>query len=597
MTSSQYTYAPLDAPDGIRLLSILPGAAPGQVAVDIFHTTLGAHPAYEALSYAWGRADFAHEVSTGSSSSLAVSTNLYEALQRLRRRDVKRTMWIDALCINQEDVAERSRQVGKMRDIYRGADQVVVWIGEESATSTRAIDFVRLMGSEKLDTSDGAEKKVQHPDAHIRYGWPVLYSNNRYWQYTGWSSNQEWEALDELVGRPWWSRTWVVQEVWSARNVILQCGAAIIRWRTIQEALNYEDAWDDMGQTMLESDNTDRLEKWKFLKRRYGLALHITRERVNGRGLSDILWNTWDRDSADPRDKVFAALELIADETRPHMRADYTKPMVEVYKEAARNIIDLEDHLDILLAANGLSRTDWLPSWVPDWRREANDHRPTLFVNRDRLFTSYYSGSVSAIVASECGFEASGKRRPVYEFDDEVLKVSASLVDNVVDLTPEFHVDPDPPLWELDNSWRTRQPVVMEESLQRGINEAIQLASTATGIATTDEGLQKTVQGVLAAGWRRDKTLSIARNVMRRRKFFVTRGNRLCIGPCQAEKGDEVWIVAGCNYPIILRKDDKNGHYGMVGEAYGKLCGIVITLLQLTFRDSTWYHGRGSRWQ
>ena len=573
MVAFRYSYAPLDASDGIRLLSLLPGDGHASIEVEIFHTTLGTHPAYEALSYAWGKADFAYEVSTGS-SSLAVSTNLYEALQRLRRPDVKRVMWIDALCINQADVAERSCQVGKMRDIYRGAELVVVWIGEESATSTRAIDFIRLMGNENPDPSVGAEKKTCYPRAHIQYGWPILFPNYWYWSYAGWSSNEDWETLDELVARPWWSRTWVVQEVWSARKVILQCGAAIIRWRTIQEALNYSEAWDDMGQTLLESGNTARLEKWKTLKRRWGLALHIAHERVNGRGLSDVLWNTWDRDAADPRDKVFAALELIADETRPHMHADYTKPMVEVYKEAARNIIDLEDHMDILLAANGLSRTDGLPSWVPDWRQEANDHRPTLFVNRDRLFQSYYTGSTSNIVATECGFGAAGRRRPKYEFDDDVLRVSAVLVDSIMGLTPTFQVDPDPPLWEIDNSWRDKEPAGVEESLQRGISEAVQLAATATATPATDRGLQEKVLRVLAAGWRKDSARNIARNVMRRRRFFVTGGNRLCIGPHEAEKGDEVWIIGGCNYPIILRKNSMNGHYGLVGEAYGELATL-----------------------
>ena len=127
--------------------------------MEIFHATLGSHPAYEALSYAWGEADFAYEVSVGSSSSLAVSTNLHEALQRLRRADAKRTMWIDAICINQIDVAERSSQVGKMREIYRGAEQVVVWVGEESENSTRAIDFLRVLGNEEQHATAGSEKQ------------------------------------------------------------------------------------------------------------------------------------------------------------------------------------------------------------------------------------------------------------------------------------------------------------------------------------------------------------------------------------------------------------------------------------------------------
>ncbi|KAJ9143306.1 Heterokaryon incompatibility protein [Pleurostoma richardsiae] len=557
MDSSDYAYAPLYDPNGIRILSILPGEGTEPICVEIFQTTLGQHPAYEALSYAWGEADFACTIFSGS-SRLAVSTNLHSALQRLRQRNSRRTMWIDAICINQVDVAERSCQVGKMREIFQSAERVVVWIGEASATSDLAINFLcNMAGKEKRDKSIDAEKKEHRrpPEGHLVYGYPVLHEND-YYSYFKSDYNKHWAALDELLARPWWSRAWVVQEVWSASRVILQCGSRIIGWNTIQKALNYEEGWDDMGQTMADMDFA-RVENWNRLKRRYGLAIHIAGERVNGSTLSDLLWNTWDREAADPRDKVFSVLELVGEETRSGLRPDYAKPVKQVYVEAARDILESQGKMDILLAANGLDRTDGLPSWVPDWRREANNHRPTLFVNRDRLHTMYHSGSTDAVVTWEYGFMASGKTEATFGFDDgsSVLIVSAVRIDTVSELAPEFRTGEDPPMLEINYRWRRPAVPKGPDSFEECVEDAIQLASNALGIGPNNE-------------W----------NLMRRRRFLVTEKGRLGIGHHRVEKGDEVWIIKGCSYPLILRRGDDDGCYGLVGEAYvhGVMAGEAV---------------------
>lgn len=62
------------------------------------------------------------------------------------------------------------------------------------------------------------------------------------------------------------------------------------------------------------------------------------------------------------------------------------KPMELVYKEVARSIITTDNNLSILLAGNGVSGVDKRPSWVPDWRTEANDYRPSLLVNGSRMY-------------------------------------------------------------------------------------------------------------------------------------------------------------------------------------------------------------------
>lgn len=264
------------------------------MSCNIFHTSLDAHPQYEALSYAWGNPDFSRTI-YANSFLLPVSTHLHEALLRLRRPSEKRTMWIDAICINQGDPSERSQQVGMMRSIFRSASNVVVWLGEESRTSNRAVAFFKEIGEHGI--SRGGEKfGINRAEGEEHQIWerPVLYydfSQSPLWKYIDESRNEDWAAVDSLLARPWWSRTWTVQEVWSARSLTLQCGDVRIPWKLFQAAMDYQEAWDEMGD-IVKINMLTRAIWWKNLNRRYSLAIHISKQRVNGSTLSDLLWNT-----------------------------------------------------------------------------------------------------------------------------------------------------------------------------------------------------------------------------------------------------------------------------------------------------------------
>lgn len=232
---------------------------------------------------------------------------------------------------------------------------------------------------------DGNRSQV----GHIQFGIPVLYESDMKCFFED-TFQEDWAALDELLAQPWWSRTWVVQEVWCGSDkTLIQCGRTAIKWKTSQKAMDYEEAWDDMGDLM---KRTKREAQWMELRRRYSLATHLSKKRLKDSKLSDLLWNTWDREVTDPRDKVFAMLGLAKTVTSEvpgsHVltRPDYAKSMKQVYCEVVRDIIRNEGSLDILLAARGLqsgSESAILPSWVPDWRRESNEksQRSLLIAN------------------------------------------------------------------------------------------------------------------------------------------------------------------------------------------------------------------------
>jgi hypothetical protein len=89
---------------------------------------------YEALSYVWGSQEDTVVIKIDE-QSFRVTRNLYSALVHLRDRSVQRVLWVDAICINQMDSAERSQQVMLMGTLYRSANQVNIWLGPKDGNS------------------------------------------------------------------------------------------------------------------------------------------------------------------------------------------------------------------------------------------------------------------------------------------------------------------------------------------------------------------------------------------------------------------------------------------------------------------------------
>lgn len=133
----KYPSIPVDPRSDIRVLKLLPGTLQEPVYCQLIvrrgsdeDNTRCDEISYEALSYTWGSwEDYAH-VRMSEGDRLPVTTNLMAALRRLRREDEARILWIDQICINQDDVHERNLQVSRMDEVYRRASDVLVWMGD-----------------------------------------------------------------------------------------------------------------------------------------------------------------------------------------------------------------------------------------------------------------------------------------------------------------------------------------------------------------------------------------------------------------------------------------------------------------------------------
>jgi hypothetical protein len=128
-----YQYRPLKAPHMIRLMTLLPGTFSSDIRVFLHTKRFEEHSKsnFEALSYAWGTTVDPVNIFVGKTGyhTLSVTQNLAEALPYLRYEKRPRVLWIDAICVNQQDLEERSSQVKRMPDIYSRATRVVVWLG------------------------------------------------------------------------------------------------------------------------------------------------------------------------------------------------------------------------------------------------------------------------------------------------------------------------------------------------------------------------------------------------------------------------------------------------------------------------------------
>ncbi|EXM07483.1 hypothetical protein FOIG_02493 [Fusarium odoratissimum NRRL 54006] len=190
----------LPSPSHIRLVYLHPGTDEA-VYCEPITVSIESAPSYEALSYTWGdpsRRESINMTTQGSETTqqFSVTSNCYSALKRLRYRDRTRVLWIDALAIDQSNVDERNYQVSLMSRIYSQAASVVVYLGESGDNSDLAIAFIM-----ECDGPSQGTTSLSFPKSDILMG-----------------------ALRNFFLRPWFTRVWVIQEVFLSTDKIIYCG-------------------------------------------------------------------------------------------------------------------------------------------------------------------------------------------------------------------------------------------------------------------------------------------------------------------------------------------------------------------------------------
>ncbi|MCJ1460506.1 hypothetical protein MMC28_010888 [Mycoblastus sanguinarius] len=311
------TYPPITQSRQIRIVRILSGSRFSKISCELQLASLDHNlPEYIALSYCWGNATQKTWIDCNG-GRLAVTKDLLTALRRFRRKDKIVTFWIDQICIDQENVEERSSQIQLMRDIYKNAQTVYVWIGDEADDSSLAITFMQRL----LETLRNCEPTMNANEMHTR-GVP------------DWMS-KEWKVLSAFLGRPWFGRMWILQELAVASSATIFCGQVHVPWNTFLELITRMRAtqcWNLIPRAQtLETTGMlqDRLSSIIAIKRDYEENATITSREA--------LWRCRHFDATDPRDKFYALLGLCAHDQITV--ADYSRDVLNVYREVAVDLL------------------------------------------------------------------------------------------------------------------------------------------------------------------------------------------------------------------------------------------------------------------
>lgn len=148
LTKSAFTYTevPLESPNSTtRMIRLLPNKdIDAEIECELFNYDLASGGGadshlYEALSYVWGSNKRSRTIRLNN-CAFPVTENLYLALSRLRNRQLERILWVDAICINQSNRDEKTKQIPLMREIYAQAQHVIVWLGEAYEDGDKALD-------------------------------------------------------------------------------------------------------------------------------------------------------------------------------------------------------------------------------------------------------------------------------------------------------------------------------------------------------------------------------------------------------------------------------------------------------------------------
>ncbi|KAG9195848.1 hypothetical protein G6011_00969 [Alternaria panax] len=534
---------------------------------------------YVALSYTWGDpAEKKGIIVNGE--KVEVQANLEAALRALQQKKPTRSgykVWVDALCINQGDFGERSREVRRMRLIYKIAADVVIWLGSEAEDSDKAMSLICILSRSCDDGTDKAlGAKLRRDPGYLEPG--------------------AWLALSCLLERQYWNRMWIIQELClGGANAPILCGQKSVTWKQFFTAIY------PFGQhnTDVVFNCIDR-ERAVVDKKPFGLnrnrIIHIDKEheRQTGTGIPQymcLLDIARKSDASDLKDKVYGILGLMPGSVTSLIDLDYSLSVEEVYTEFARSYIMGTQSLEILEQCQ-LSDTN-MPSWAPDWK---NKQHYRLFSGPH---STYHASGTS--VASYC-FKEDGRLLDVDGIMIDKVDglgcayleygTSAQLQDDIIpsdhsanaygcdalfqdalwrtltgDRTPEGDQAPDDyaeilnlPLRECySNPLPSRGARAFSRFLTQSASFFVGGKTLGSFFVNRSDNFPKTQIDAVERVWRFTRT----------HRIMTTRKGRIGMIPHEACKGDLICVLFGLDVPVLLRPGRcRKDPLMLVGSAY-----------------------------
>lgn len=304
-------------------------------------------PLFDSISYAWG-AEFGDETIALDGRDIVITQNLHDVLCVLRDdSNTSPYLWVDALCINQQDLAERSHQVSLMREIYSKASTVHIWLGRGDDTTEETLRVV-IRASQRLSPD--------MPNMHLLQG-EVDSLDSR--------------DLEKLFRNSWWDRLWTVQEAVMATNPQAHFGHhAIYLPALLRGILAIFRLRDQNRPGHLLPHYTMQLAM-KFTAPILAASKPDSSELES---IPDLLAALRGSHVTVKHDRIYGMLGLLPPQLDIH--PDYSMPLEAVYQDFTLRVMQFEQSLDVLgLAGIHGTRTANRPSWVPLYEESA----PFLF--------------------------------------------------------------------------------------------------------------------------------------------------------------------------------------------------------------------------
>ena len=280
-----FQYHELGAPESRLLKPETIG--PFFLSFQMIHCRREDSPHYTAISYTWSDGVPIEQICI-SGHFFRIRRNLYECLYCLGRRALIggvdwTQIWVDAVCIDQKNDAQRSEQVRRMDTVYRDAATVSVWLGAPTFSKQEA-DFYRLSVFDK------------HPWTSVR--------RDRFREAL-------WHLVDDLANHTYWNRFWVIQEFLLADKVDICFGAYHMNSASFRHIIEEgQSAFGIVVKSLAGSKGGLGLKAWPLLEGRAMQSLHDSQSRPPG-PLCELLLSHGDSKCKDPRDRAFALLRLI----------------------------------------------------------------------------------------------------------------------------------------------------------------------------------------------------------------------------------------------------------------------------------------------
>ncbi|KAK5695547.1 hypothetical protein LTR97_009057 [Elasticomyces elasticus] len=553
----------------VRILVIEPAASHEPVRCTFQTISLldDALPQYETVSYAWGDATKRDVVYIGG-HQLSVPLSAKNVLQRMRRSDKPRTVWIDVICIDQQNLVDRNYLVQLMCEIYSSTSTGFIWLGKDDHNTEATFDAIRALYHE-------ARTETQDFETFKETVWPG------WWNVYGAPTSVVFDAkhMARLFDNAWFSRLWCVQEAALAPNSICHCGSQNLPLLHLLRAA----IWLYSKTKSLPGP----LDGHRGLARAVHIASYADATfKVPFQAGGNLLWmmNTLRQYSASlDKDHVYGLVGMYQRfspqdyEMSTSLVPRYDRSARDIYCDATKLAMAELNTLDALLYVCHHSdeevENNWLPTWVPQWQRKQDlnvDHFP---LNHN-------------------GFRVSGDTKPNIspksEEPLEVLTANGFVLDHVRDTSPAF---------TLETLRFVQSFLDLCESIEAAINQIEPRPTDLehTLIASLDRMRVPTCAEQSVSGYRALKRYLLRRGQfptpglaeddtdasdghaylealnrwLRNRCFFTTTTGSIGIGPKVMRDHDLVVILYGSSVPVVLReKKARADTYLVVGSAY-----------------------------